>query len=50
MAGGSAPGVVNVIQFVTIASTGNASDFGDLGKARQQFSGMSDAHGGLQGG
>ena len=50
IAGGATPSIINTIQFVTIASTSNTSDFGDLSEARHQFSGMSDAHGGLQGG
>ena len=29
-AGGRAPITVNIIDYVTIASTGNATDFGDL--------------------
>ena len=28
--GNTVPATVNTIQFITIASTGNASDFGDL--------------------
>ena len=39
---------INVIEFITIASTGNAADFGDLVLARRcSNSGGSDAHGGL---
>ena len=39
---------LNVIEFITIASTGNAADFGDLTSARRcQNAGGSDAHGGL---
>jgi len=34
---------LNVIQYVTIASTGNASDFGDLTVARQYFGATSNA-------
>jgi hypothetical protein len=37
----------NVIQFVTIASTGNATDFGDLTTTFAQGSACSSAHGGL---
>ena len=36
-----------VIDFVTIASTGNAADFGDLTVARSQHGGSSNGHGGL---
>ena len=32
--GGSVPGASDVIQYVTIASTGNTTDFGDLTQAR----------------
>jgi hypothetical protein len=37
------------IDFVTISSLGNAQNFGDLTLGRQQFSGISDSHGGLGG-
>ena len=38
----------NIIDFITIASTGNAQDFGDLTVVRRSSdSGGSDAHGGL---
>ena len=51
IAGGSGPGptftLLNVIDYVTIMSTGNATDFGDLTLARRQLAGCSDAHGGL---
>jgi len=32
--GGSAPSYTNVIEYITIANTGNATDFGDLTQAR----------------
>ena len=38
---------VNTISFVTISSTGNASDFGDLTAARGYVKGCADSHGGL---
>jgi hypothetical protein len=38
----------NVIQYVTIASTGNATDFGDLTVARGRITATSGSHGGLQ--
>ena len=38
----------NTIDFVTIDSTGNASDFGDLTDTNSRTSGASDAHGVLQ--
>ena len=47
--GGAGPSYTNVIDSVTIASAGDASDFGDLTAARQQGHGASDSHGGLQG-
>ena len=40
-------GFTNIIEYVTIASTGNGSDFGDLTIARQYVSGSSSNHGGL---
>jgi len=42
------PGVaINVIEYVTIASTGNPTDFGDLTVARSGGAAFSEAHGGL---
>ena len=38
----------NVIDYVTIASTGNATDFGDLTVARSQNAATSNSHGGVQ--
>jgi hypothetical protein len=47
-AGGSlGPARTNVIQYVTIASTGNATDFGDQTIVAGWGWGMSDVHGGL---
>jgi hypothetical protein len=40
----------NVIDYVTIATTGNAIDFGDLTVARQQLAGCSSETRGLFGG
>ena len=37
----------NTIEFITIASTGNAANFGDLTQSRGQNGDFSDAHGGL---
>ena len=37
IAGGSDPGVNGNIDFITIASTGNSQDFGDLATARRSF-------------
>ena len=50
IAGGRNPANVNTIESVEIASTGNAVDFGDRIIKAQQFSGLSDSHGGLGGG
>ena len=38
----------NVMDYITIASTGNAADFGDLTRDRSGGAGCSDNHGGLQ--
>ena len=46
-AGYVSPTGVNRIDYVTIATTGNASDFGDVTVARYSGSGFSDSHGGL---
>ena len=46
-AGYVAPGATNRIDYVTIATTGNASDFGDVTVARYSGSGFSDSHGGI---
>ena len=39
----------NILEYVTIASTGNATDFGDLTSTRNSGCGLSDTHGGLEG-
>ena len=45
---GSTPSATNVIEYVTIASLGNAVDFGDKTVASSGLSGAtSDCHGGL---
>ena len=46
---GSSPTRFNVIDYVTIASAGNAQDFGDLSQNRRAGGGASDSHGGLGG-
>ena len=43
----NALGGTNVMQYITITSTGNAADFGDLTGTRQQSGATSDCHGGL---
>jgi len=45
--GDESPAASNVIDFVTIASIGNAADFGDLTVARGNHCFVSEAHGGL---
>ena len=48
--GGSSPYTYyNIIDYVTIASTGNAADFGDATSAEWSTSGCSDSHGGIGG-
>ena len=39
--------VTNTVDYVTIASTGNATDFGDLATVQNAGGGCSNAHGGL---
>ena len=41
--------VVSNIEYITIATTGNATDFGNLGVAKYYGGGTSDSHGGLGG-
>ena len=38
---------VNVIEYISISTTGNALDFGDLTIKNQQTTGASNGHGGL---
>ncbi len=45
--GGSNPTAQAEIQFITIATTGSASDFGDLSVTKYNGAGASDSHGGL---
>ena len=44
---GRAPGNVNTIDKITIASAGDASDFGDLNETTNNVCGASNGHGGL---
>ena len=44
---GEASGDYTRIEFVEIATTGNATDFGDLSVGRYTAAGMSNGHGGL---
>jgi hypothetical protein len=48
-AGGFTTVAVNTIDYITIASQGNAIDFGDISVSRQSLSALSDSHGGLGG-
>ena len=54
-AGGLTPTMYNIIEFVTISTTGNAQDFGDLtggagtNSGSSGHGGVSDSHGGLGG-
>ena len=43
------PALVNNIEYVNIASAGNAVDFGDLSSLRHKMDATSDCHGGLGG-
>jgi hypothetical protein len=45
--GGSTGALQNVIQYVTIDSTGNSLDFGDLISANYELAATSNVHGGL---
>ena len=44
---GRAPGNVNTIDKITIASTANATDYGDLSTTTNNVCGASNGHGGL---
>jgi hypothetical protein len=39
--------ITNVIEFITIATAGNTTDFGDLTQARRALGSASNGHGGL---
>ena len=45
--GGYTPSATKTLNFIDIATTGNASDFGDLTVNRRFCMGSSDSHGGL---
>ena len=45
--GGKTPSNINTIQYITIASTGNATDFGDLTVARALPGGASNSTRGI---
>ena len=48
-AGGETPSLTNKIDYITIATTGNAADFGNLTVKLAQTANTSDSHGGLGG-
>ena len=41
------PSMVNTVEYITIATQGNAVDFGDLTTGRSAMGSLSNAHGGL---
>ena len=45
--GMNVPAGKNVLEYVTISSTGNSQDFGDLTYSANRKTGCSDSHGGL---
>ena len=45
--GGYTPSIVNTIDMLTIQSTGDSQDFGDLSVAHSEMGGISNGHGGL---
>ena len=45
--GGQDPAKFDIIDYVTISTLGDATDFGDLTVARRFGMGLSDVHGGL---
>ena len=45
--GGYTPSLVNSMEYVDIATTGNAVNFGDITYVNQYSGGCSDSHGGL---
>ena len=47
--GGNSTPYTNVIDFITIATTGNGQDFGDATQTTNNAAGVSDSHGGLGG-
>ena len=49
IAAGDTPTIIDSIDYITIASTGDAADFGDTATARMFPTGMAQGHGGLSG-
>ena len=43
----ASPVYSNVVDYITIVSTGDAVDFGDLSIGRNEMMGLSNGHGGL---
>ena len=50
--GGQAPSDIDIIEFVTIPTQGNATDFGDISRdnndSNRENGGCSDSHGGIE--
>ena len=46
-AGGLDPAFTDIIEYVTTASLGNATDFGDMTNATYKHAGHSSGHGGV---
>ena len=46
-AGGTTPSLSDIIDYITIASTSNSTDFGDIATAKQGGGAAGDGHGGL---
>ena len=47
--GGAAPSDINTTEYITIASTGTALDFGNMPITHKRGDGFTDSHGGLGG-
>jgi len=46
-AGGGTPSNLDSIEYFTISTTGDATDFGDLTDAARAVTALSDSHGGI---
>ena len=47
MGGSLSSGFSDTMDYITIASAGNATDFGDMSATRTEMGGMGNGHGGL---
>ena len=45
--GNTVPAYTNKLEYISIATLGNATDFGDLTEGRSTIAGLSNGHGGL---